>query len=570
MRCLPLPSPIHQAPPLPTPAHFKPVSLRTTSRVRRAHRCALYSSSNQEAAEFQDALGPSSCAQQVMTTADAAVQSSPTATTLQHPQSTDGQHATRQETVQQSTAAGSQRPCEVEAHGRGRSHANSACGGTGQGNRRSLLTALASAAAVAGVSLQAAVHPEAAQALRTIELPNGQMVAVYEHGMSLAIVALRGSVPQQWIMDFKTSLGKYAGFTLGQRQQLEEIYKDLSDPTTKNSAGAADVVTLGDAWLAQAIRDRLVQPIANAESYRWGATLIAYRKDRLLRRGGHIILDWADLLQPQLQGRVALTDSSRELLGLALKTLGMGYNPSAAQLAAAGITEEVLARQISLIRRQVRLFSSNEHVRALQAGDVWAVVGWSQDLITLAERSNSVEAIVPASGTSLFADIWAVPHGAQGGNLQSGPSPLLPSWLEFGLMPARIPGHPGLKAGAAPLLLPEPETVPSKADSKSMQADSKSMQEDSKSIQVDSSNPHGSTSEDPMPPPAPSEPEGVGIQGATLVAGTDAVEEGLVLRHGEGYMPKDKDVLRRSEFMLPLSPAVRTMYRSALRQASRV
>eukprot|EP00983_Pelagomonas_calceolata_P037494 1136355-Pelagomonas_calceolata.AAC.1 len=60
---------------------------------------------------------------------------------------------------------------------------------------------------------------------------------------------------------------------------------------------------------------------------RWGATLIAYRKDRLLRRGGHIILDWADLLQPQLQGRVALTDSSRELMGFALKTLGMGYNP---------------------------------------------------------------------------------------------------------------------------------------------------------------------------------------------------------------------------------------------------
>jgi len=40
---------------------------------------------------------------------------------------------------------------------------------------------------------------------------------------------------------------------------------------------------------------------------RWGATLIAYRKDRLLRRGGHEITDWADLLQPQLKGRVAVT-----------------------------------------------------------------------------------------------------------------------------------------------------------------------------------------------------------------------------------------------------------------------
>jgi hypothetical protein len=32
------------------------------------------------------------------------------------------------------------------------------------------------------------------------------------------------------------------------------------------------VVTLGDAWLAQAIRDRLVQPIPNAESYRSAQT----------------------------------------------------------------------------------------------------------------------------------------------------------------------------------------------------------------------------------------------------------------------------------------------------------
>jgi spermidine/putrescine-binding protein len=30
----------------------------------------------------------------------------------------------------------------------------------------------------------------------------------------------------------------------------------------------------------------------------------------------------------------------------------------------------------------------------------------------------ALQAIVPASGTSLFADLWVVPQGAQGGNLQ--------------------------------------------------------------------------------------------------------------------------------------------------------
>lgn len=58
-----------------------------------------------------------------------------------------------------------------------------------------------------------------------IELKDGEKVEVFEHGMSLSIVALRGSVPTQWIMDYRSTLGKYAGFGLGQRQQLKEIFE---------------------------------------------------------------------------------------------------------------------------------------------------------------------------------------------------------------------------------------------------------------------------------------------------------------------------------------------------------
>lgn len=39
--------------------------------------------------------------------------------------------------------------------------------------------------------------------------------------------------------------------------------------TNKRSAGVADVVTLGDAWLGPAVARRLVQPIAGADSCRW-------------------------------------------------------------------------------------------------------------------------------------------------------------------------------------------------------------------------------------------------------------------------------------------------------------
>jgi hypothetical protein len=40
-----------------------------------------------------------------------------------------------------------------------------------------------------------------------VTLKDGSTAEVFEHGMSLAIVALRGSVPQQWIADFKATLG---------------------------------------------------------------------------------------------------------------------------------------------------------------------------------------------------------------------------------------------------------------------------------------------------------------------------------------------------------------------------
>ncbi|KIZ01359.1 hypothetical protein MNEG_6599, partial [Monoraphidium neglectum] len=86
--------------------------------------------------------------------------------------------------------------------------------------------------------------------------------------MPLSIVALRGSVPTQWVLDFRQGLGRYASFELGQRGQLQEIFDELKDPKAKRSAGAADVVTLGDAWLGAAVKQGLLQPIPSAETYR--------------------------------------------------------------------------------------------------------------------------------------------------------------------------------------------------------------------------------------------------------------------------------------------------------------
>jgi len=49
-----------------------------------------------------------------------------------------------------------------------------------------------------------------------------------------------------------------------------------------------------------------------------------------------------------------------------------------------------------------------------------------------------------------------------------------------------------------------------------------------------------------------------------LSSSSAAAGEGLVLRHGKGYMPSDRAVLQQSEFMEPLSPGVLQLCRGAL------
>jgi hypothetical protein len=102
-------------------------------------------------------------------------------------------------------------------------------------------------------------------------MADGSTIEAFEHGLSLSIVGLRGSVPQQWIVDFRACLGQYAGFSFDQRPQLLDIYQDLGHPERKRSAAQADVATLGDAWLGPAIKAGLVQPIESADTYRCAA-----------------------------------------------------------------------------------------------------------------------------------------------------------------------------------------------------------------------------------------------------------------------------------------------------------
>ena len=70
-----------------------------------------------------------------------------------------------------------------------------------------------------------------------------------------------------------------------------------------------------------------------------------------------------------------------------------------------------------------------EQQQALAAGDTWAAVGASSDLVPLALRHNNIALVAPASGTALWSDLWAIPRAAKGGHRQVTKGT---GWLCFG------------------------------------------------------------------------------------------------------------------------------------------
>jgi len=300
--------------------------------------------------------------------------------------------------------------------------------------------------------------------------------------MVIRLLALRGSVPQHYVSDFRTALEGYGIAAVSYKPSLSDLWRELEGTSKKKYARTTvDAITVGDASLDEAISRGLVQPIDAPQRhrywnalngrwrrlvsrgdhiygvpYRWGCTVVVFRKDRLQRyRGGGLRLaDWDDLLDPRLSNRIAFMDSPREIIGIALKTLGLRYNASAAEKRSCGVSADDLRRRVGRLVSQAKVISNKDHVRAYAAGDVDVIVGSSDDLITLAQRSSNSAIVIPASGTALFADVWSVPVGAAGGAEDGIPSPLLPAWFELCLSPVRANASTGLAGGASPLLLP--------------------------------------------------------------------------------------------------------------------
>jgi len=279
----------------------------------------------------------------------------------------------------------------------------------------------------------------------------------------LQIQFLKGSIPSQVIEEFSRMAGAAIAFDPKVVEQFKEVFENLQAfqqppasgnwdwlPFRQNSlAKPPDLLTLGDSWLQEAIAQKLIAPLPVADiplwsklpqrwqdlvrrnsqgipaidgqvwgaPYRWGTTMIVYDVDRFAELGW-VPQDWNDLWRSSLRGKISLLDQPREVIGLTLKKLGYSYNNQ--ELAKI----PNLKSELQALHQQAKLYSNDRYLQPLILRDTWAAVGWSTDLLPLMKRNPRLAAIIPQSGTALWADLWVHP---QGRDLSVGAK----SWIDF-------------------------------------------------------------------------------------------------------------------------------------------
>ena len=134
--------------------------------------------------------------------------------------------------------------------------------------------------------------------------------------------------------------------------------------------------------------------------YSFGTTGLVVRTDLVpwVRR-------WSDLWDPRLAGRIAVREQMRELIAIALLSLGHPSNSEDPRH-----LDAVLARLIQLGGAAAFVGpEAAEAVPGLLSGHYVVLQGWAEDYRTALAGHPSIAYVLPEEGTLLWYDVFAVP-----------------------------------------------------------------------------------------------------------------------------------------------------------------
>ncbi len=287
-----------------------------------------------------------------------------------------------------------------------------------------------------------------------------QWASPFDQRDRLKVLGLLGAIPPKIIDQFPPSFNRKVEFKAEQLpsklwQELQSFRDVVKEGKSDKIANIPAIVSLSDGWLDQAIAQSLIQPITpdllakmpqwqslspqwrefvSRDSgnglqiwglpYRWGATAIAYRSDKLKFE----IKQWADLWRPELKRKITLPDDAREVIGIALKKIGQSYQLQNLNQAPNFAT---LSQELKSLNSQVLTYNSDTYLQSLLADDTLAAVGWTSDMLRAKRLNPKLQIVIPQEGTALWADIWVIPQG-----ITADEQAIAAAWMDFTISPA--------------------------------------------------------------------------------------------------------------------------------------
>lgn len=162
------------------------------------------------------------------------------------------------------------------------------------------------------------------------------------------------------------------------------------------SVDIANLVHIESRW-----RKGFVSSYEYGVPYFWGTFGIAYRKDLV----SEPITSWKQLFEPkeELQGKILQVNSSRDILGMALKSLG--YSANSDDPAAIKEIEKLLLMQKEFVKDYGYIALSEES--SLVKGEIIAATVYGGDAVNVAQHNANIVYVLPDEGGNIWVDYFS-------------------------------------------------------------------------------------------------------------------------------------------------------------------
>lgn len=170
---------------------------------------------------------------------------------------------------------------------------------------------------------------------------------------------------------------------------------------------------------------RFLDPIYDPEDrysvpMSWGTTGLIYNRTKLLEEPQDWIYLWNN--QQKLSRRMTLVNDVREVIGAALKLLGYSYNSTNPR----EIKEAY--EKLAELKPALAAFTSDAWRTQILSGDLLIAMCYSSDATEIMPENKNLDYVLPASGSSVWADTLVIPRTA--------PNPDgAYAWINFMLQP---------------------------------------------------------------------------------------------------------------------------------------